>query len=309
MQWLDKRYYSLNFFLRNTFGEKVIKIPLDAGFTCPNRDGTKGIGGCIFCSEGSGGFAYAVNADDNSVSRAICLAQDNAKFGDAKYIAYFQAYTNTYSPLDRLEKLFTQAFSIDSVCAVSIATRPDCLNNTIVEMLSHLQNRFAKSAFVELGLQTSNETTAALINRCYENAEFENACSLLKNGNINTICHIILGLPNETKADMMETVLYASAMPINGIKLQLMHVLEGTELARMYTNNEFSTLGFEEYIDIVVSCLEIIPPDVVIHRLTGDGDKRFLLAPKWSMDKKRVLNAIDAELRRRNSYQGILSGK
>lgn len=305
MMWLDKRYHSLNYFFRNTLGEKLIKICLDAGFTCPNRDGAKGYGGCIFCSEkGSGDF---VSDNGNTISEQIdagkTLLAD--KWKSKRYMAYFQAFTNTYAPASRLEEIYTQALGREDIAAVSIATRPDCINAEVVLLLKKLSKVYNKPIFVELGLQTSNSKTSRLINRCFGNAEFEEACKILKDAEINIICHIILGLQFETKADMMESVRYACRNSINGIKLQLLHVLKDTELAKMFYNGDFDTLKFEEYIDIAVCCLEIIPGNIVIHRLTGDGPGKTLISPEWSKDKKKVLNAIDAELKRRDTFQGI----
>lgn len=302
MMWFDKRFHSLNYFFKNSFGEKIIKVSLDAGFTCPNRDGTLSYGGCIFCSDkGSGDFSGNKN---HSIERQFYTVRNSMykKWPNAKYIPYFQAYTNTYAPINILKEKYYEALSLPNIVGISIATRPDCLNDETLELLATISKK--TTLFVELGLQTSKESSINLINRCYTNSVFETAVKNLKSINANIVCHCILGLPNETKQDMLNTVNFACKTGINGIKLQLLHVLQNTQLAKMYNNKQFDVLTFNEYIDIIVSCLEIIPKEVVIHRLTGDGDKNNLIAPLFSLKKFHILNAIDDELIKRNTWQG-----
>ncbi len=298
-----ERYYSLNQYLRERFGEKVYKIALDGGMTCPNRDGTIGVGGCIFCSEGgSGEFAECFQ---NNIVQQILNAKRriNGKTTAQKYIAYFQSYTNTYAPITYLENIFTTAMSDPEVVALSIGTRPDCLDDKVVELLARLNQ--IKPVWIELGLQTIHAQSAHYIRRGYELPVFEDAMTRLHQAGIEVIVHVILGLPGETKEMMLETVKYLSDQyKPEGIKLQLLHVLRGTDLAQDYRCGKFEVMSVEEYMDVLFSCIELLPRDVVIHRLTGDGPKRLLLAPLWSGDKKRVLNTIHRELVRRDILQG-----
>ena len=293
-------YYSLNQYLRETFGCKVYKLALRGGCTCPNRDGTLGTKGCIFCSAGgSGEFA----SDGESVSRMIEKAKlrVRSKTRDNKFIAYFQTFTTTYMPVEKLETLLLDAVSQDCICAVSIGTRPDCLQAEILELLDKI-NRI-KPVWVELGLQTVSDKTAEYIRRGYPLSVYDEAAENLQALGINTIAHVILGLPGESRADMLNTVRHVGATA-NGIKLQLLHILKGTDLADEYSRGTFSALNLEQYIDIVCDCIEELPEDVVIHRLTGDGDKKLLIAPLWSGDKKRVLNALNRSLCEKNIRQG-----
>lgn len=297
-----EHYYSLNRYLRETFGEKVYKLALDAGFTCPNRDGTLGERGCIFCSAGgSGDFAEGrCGSITQQLERA--RARIRSKTGAEKFIAYFQSYTNTYAPVEKLEALFLETISDPSVAALSIGTRPDCLPDEVVALLERL-NRI-KPVWVELGLQTIHEKTARYIRRGYELPVFEEAMAKLKAAGIAVIVHVILGLPGESRADMLATVDYLAERHPEGVKLQLLHVLEGTDLAEDYRAGKFRTMEMEEYFDLLMDCLERLPEDVVIHRLTGDGPKRILIAPLWTGDKKRVLNSLNRELARRKIRQG-----
>ena len=300
---MTERYYSLNRYLRETFGEKVYKLALDGGMTCPNRDGTLDTRGCIFCSAGgSGDFAEGRCA---SVSAQIeqSKARIRSKTDAAKFIAYFQSYTNTYAPTEYLENLFTQAIADPSVAALSIGTRPDCLPDEVVALLARL-NR-TKPVWVELGLQTIHEKTARSIRRGYPLPVYEDALHRLKAAGITVIVHVILGLPGESREMMLATIDYlgGSHRP-DGIKLQLLHVLEGTDLAAEYRAGKFQTMEMEEYWDILCACLERLPPDMVIHRLTGDGPKKLLLAPLWTANKKLVLNELNRQLERRNIRQG-----
>jgi len=288
-----KEYLSLNEYLKKTFGCKVYKIALDAGFTCPNRDGSAGRGGCIFCSgSGSGDFTFRGKSIEEQIEDGKRLLSKKADPSSAKYIAYFQAFTNTYAPAEKLESIFMPVIIRDDIAALSIATRPDCLPADVLHLLEKL-NRI-KPVWVELGLQTSNEETAKYINRCYENRVYDKAVKdLVSIGLPQIITHVIIGLPGESKDDVLCTVRKAVSSGSNGIKLQLLHVLKGTRLAEDYAKGLFKTLEMDEYLDIIKECLNIIPPDMVVHRLTGDGAKKDLIAPLWSADKKRVLNAMN----------------
>jgi hypothetical protein len=301
--WGEKRYYSLDYYLKTTFGEKVYKIALDGGMTCPNRDGTLGEGGCIFCSAGgSGDFAAKrQNSVTEQIDTAIAGIQ-KAKVAGNRFIAYFQSYTNTYAPLSYLEPLFTEAISHPSVVALSVATRPDCLGEEVLDLLSHLSER--KPVWVELGLQSCHEKTAEFIRRGYPLSVFEGAVEDLSRRSIPVISHVILGLPYETREDMFTTIRYLNQLPIQGVKLQLLHVLKDTDLAAYL--GSFPILSMEEYISIVIHCLELLSPQIVIHRLTGDGPKKLLLAPEWSKSKKTVMNRIHHTLKEQNTWQGRL---
>lgn len=296
------RYRSANLYFKETFGEKVYKISLDAGMTCPNRDGSKGRGGCIFCSEsGSGDFAVnSCNNINNQIEQGISLVKHKNTSG--KYIAYFQSYTNTYAPVDLLENLFTQAIKHKSIVGLSIATRPDCLGNDVLNLLEKLNQQ--KPVMVELGLQTIHKKTAEFINRCYNLSEFDTAIYNLNNIGIHTVVHVILGLPNESKKMMLETVEYTGKSGANGIKLQLLHVLKESKLADYYNKEFFKTLSMEEYISLLAECISILPKDMVVHRLTGDGAKKSLIAPLWSSNKKMVLNSINNYFNENNIIQG-----
>lgn len=283
-------YYSFNRYLRERFGCKVYKISINGGFTCPNRDGTLGTGGCIFCSAGgSGDFA---ESPELSITQQIENGKKRVrkKIKNGKYIAYFQAFTNTYAPAEILRKKFTEAIDHPDIVMLSVATRPDCLPDEVVDLLKDLNE--IKPVSVELGLQTIHEKSAEYIRRGYDLSCYDRAVSRLKAAGLNVVCHIILGLPGESKTDMLQSVDYACKSGIDGIKLQLLHVLRGTDLAKDYEAGKFEALSFEAYLDIIKSCVEIIPKDIVIHRLTGDGAKKDLIAPLWSADKKKVLNAI-----------------
>lgn len=283
-------YRSLNAYLRETFGCKVYKLALSTGCTCPNRDGTLGSRGCIFCS-GSGEFtASAALPIAEQITQAKRLVA--AKAGpDARYIAYFQDYSNTYALADQLRPLFMDAIDQDDICALSIATRPDCLPPDILALLLELRKK--KPVWVELGLQTIHASTAQYIRRGYPLSVFDNAVRRLKALDIHVIAHMILGLPGETPEMMMQTARYIGQSGADGIKLHLMHVLSGTDLAADYSTGKFETMPLDEYISVLEACLRVLPRSLVIHRMTGDGAKRSLIAPLWSADKKRVLNAIN----------------
>ena len=300
MEWSGKKFHSLNHYYRQKFSHKVIKVSLDAGFTCPNRDGKLSFDGCIFCSKkGSGDFAGDRNFDITSQFNKI---RDTlkSKWHTAKYIPYFQAYTNTYAPVDVLREKYYEALNLPDVVGLSIATRPDCLGDDVLELLEEIASKTV--LFVELGLQTADEDTAKFLNRRYDNAVFIEATKKLKNIGANVVCHIILGLPNETKEDMLNTVKFAVEQNIDGIKLHGLHVIKNTKLADFYEQGKFELLTFTQYIDIIVSVLEIIPPHIVIHRLTGDGAREDLIAPLYSIKKFHILNGIDAALK--DTYQG-----
>ena len=293
-------YYSLNQYLRDTFGEKVYKIALDGGFTCPNRDGNIGVGGCIFCAgDGSGAFAgsRALSVTEQIHNgKALVekkMGKDTGK--PRKYIAYFQNFTGTYAPVKRLQQLYEEALVPDEIVALSIATRPDCMSEEVLDLLAKLNQR--KPVWIELGLQTIHKDTADYIRRGYDLPVYESAVKQLKDRNIMVITHMILGLPKETREMMVETARYIGEAGSDGIKLQLLHVLKGTDLALDYEKGLFEVLSMEEYVRIVVECLAVLPEGMVVHRLTGDGDKKQLIAPLWSADKKRVLNRLTKEIR------------
>lgn len=302
--WLGRPYYTLDAYLKNTYGHKCYKIALDAHMTCPNRDGTLGWGGCIFCSGGGSG-EFAVSAPDIGAQLEAGLALFGDKQIGQHYIAYFQAYTNTYAPLSRLRSLYTEALEHPLICGISIATRPDCLPEPVLELLAELHRAYPdKFIWVELGLQTIHEKTALLIRRGYELPCFEKAMGDLRRLDIPVIVHLILGLPGEALPEMLETIDYLNTQRPFGVKLQLLHVLEGTDLAKLYREQRFSVLGREEYLEILISCLEHLSPDIVIHRVTGDGPKKLLLAPAWSGDKRGVLNSLHRKMRLENAFQG-----
>lgn len=288
-------YLSFNKYLKDKFGQKVYKISLDGGFTCPNRDGKAGTRGCIFCSKGgSGDFA---ESREMSITEQIESGKKKVekKIKSGKYIAYFQAFTNTYAPVETLRQKYEEAINHPDIVALSIATRPDCLGDDVLKLLDEMNK--IKPVFVELGLQTIHQKSAKYIRRGYDLSVYDKAVRDLKKIGVNVVVHVILGLPNESENDMLETVKYVCESGANGIKLQLLHVIDGTDLAKDYEKGLFKTLEFDEYVNLIVKCVKIIPKDIVIHRLTGDGAKKDLIAPLWSADKKRVLNAINKALR------------
>ena len=364
MDWNQKPYHSLDYELKRRFGRKIYKLSLDGGMTCPNRDGTLGNRGCIFCSSGgSGDFAakacpdvweqieaakarvrrkmppgssgattapesngattapgssgatIAPESRGNASTASECNASANTSpeicaATPPSYIAYFQSYTNTYAPLPRLRSLFERAVFHPDVALLSVATRPDCLPDETVSLLAGLNRR--KPVWVELGLQTVHEDTARFIRRGYGFPVFEDACRRLKAAGITVVVHVILGLPGEDRERMLETITrmadFSRAGLIDGIKLQLLHVLKGTDLADYYQNHPFPIFSMEEYIDFVIDCAELLPPELVIHRLTGDGPKSLLVAPSWSGNKRLVLNTLARRFKERNTWQGRLSG-
>lgn len=302
MRWENKRFNALGPYLKNMFQTKVIKLSLDGGFTCPNRDGTLSNEGCIYCSPlGSGDFAANKTLDiDTQLKQQISLLKN--KWPQGSYIAYFQNFTNTYGSIDLLKELYLEALSHPKVIGLAIATRPDCLSDEVIDLLSMLNKK--TFLWVELGLQTIHQSTADLINRQYPLSTFEEALDRLNQHQIKTVAHLIFGLPFETKIDMLDSVGYISSHNLFGIKLHLLHVLKHTKLANMYDKGMFSTLDKETYINLIVDALEILPPEITIHRLTGDAPWKTLIAPKWSTDKRGILNGIDAKLKRRDSWQG-----
>ena len=305
IDWNGKPYHSLDYELKRIFGKKVYKIALDGGMTCPNRDGTLGTGGCIFCSAGgSGDFAEKRTASLREQADLAKARVSRKIFGDsASYIAYFQSYTNTYAPLSFLEQLFSEAIALPEICALSIGTRPDCLPEETVALLARLNKE--KPVWVELGLQTIHEGTAKLIRRGYTLPVFEDAYRRLKAAGLTVIIHVILGLPEESREQMLETVRYLGIMHVDGIKLQLLHVLKGTDLARLYRSGALHTMELQEYLELIGDCLKVLPPETVIHRISGDGPKSLLVAPEWSGNKRLVLNSIARYLKEENIYQGM----
>ncbi len=284
---------TLNNYLKDTFGEKVYKLSVNINCTCPNRDGTLDTRGCIFCHSGSSHFAEFGSNIDEQLDRAKLRLKD--KTDAKKFIAYFGSYTNTYAPIEYLRAVFTAAIIRDDIVAVSIGTRPDCLSSDVLDLLTELNQ--IKPIWIELGLQTSKPSSVEYIRRCYDNSVFENAVYELKKRGITVITHIIIGLPNETVDDMTDSVDFAVKCGTDGIKLQLLHILEGTDLFSDYQKGIVKVLELDEYVNILVECIRHIPKQVVIHRLTGDAPKQYLAAPLWSGDKKRVLNTINKRLR------------
>ena len=307
MYWGDKPYNSLNYHLKNKFKKKIAKISIDAGFTCPNRDGTKSFKGCIFCSKkGSGDFTQDKFL---SIKNQIEISKKNIslKWKNADYIVYFQAYTNTYANVDILKKIYYDALKVNNICGIAIATRPDCLSYEILELLSELNKK--TYLWIELGFQTSNEKTAKFINRCYSNNIFNNAIIELKKRNIEIVVHTIFGLPYETHNDMINTIKYVTSLDINGLKIQSLYIVSDSNLYNYYLKNRFKIMEKDEYINLIIKSLEIIPQNIVIHRLTGDANKKNLIEPLWSLNKKDILNTIHKRMIEQNSFQGKLFTK
>lgn len=297
------RYYSLSEYLKNKYGEKYIKLSLDAGLSCPNRDGRLSTGGCIFCSQsGSGDFAEGGAELNSQIERAKLRVQHKAK--SDKFIAYFQSFTGTYAPASRLRELYLPVACRDDIAILSIATRPDCLDDSVLEVLSELREK--KPLWIELGLQTSNDRTAEFINRCYPTECYDLAVSRLHSIGAEVITHLIVGLPGESAFDMRESVRHIASVGTDGVKLQLLHIIKGTRLCELYERGEVKALSLEEYAELICMLLENLPPQVVVHRLTGDGSRDSLAAPLWSLDKKRVLNYLNSEMKKRAVIQGKL---
>ena len=299
----NKRYLTLDYFYKNKFGKKVAKISLNGNFTCPNKDGSKSIGGCIYCSpSGSGDYAGDKNKDIITQFNDIKKIMDN-KWKDALYIGYFQANSNTYADVEKLKQLYESILSQDNVIGLSIATRCDCLPEDVLDYLEDLNKRCYLT--VELGLQTIHEKTSKLINRGHTLKEFEEGLKKLRERNIDVVVHIINGLPNETEEMMIETAKYLNKLDIQGIKIHMLHIVKNTNLALSYKISPFKILTRNEYVDIVIKQLEILNDNIVIHRLTGDPNPDELIEPLWTIKKIDVLNEIDKEMAKRNTYQGI----
>nr|WP_309099605.1 TIGR01212 family radical SAM protein [Fredinandcohnia onubensis] len=303
----NKRYHTWNYHLRNTFGHKVFKVALDGGFDCPNRDGTVAHGGCTFCSvSGSGDFA-GNRAEDILTQFHTIKDKMHEKWKDGKYMAYFQAFTNTHAPVEILRERFEPVLSQEGVVGISIATRPDCLPDDVVEYLAELNER--TYLWVELGLQTVHEKTAQLINRAHDFQCYVEGVNKLRKHNIRICSHIINGLPQETPVMMMETAREVAKLDVQGIKIHLLHLLKGTPMVKQYEKGLLEFLSFDDYVQLVCDQLEILPPEMIVHRITGDGPIDLMVGPMWSVNKWEVLNTIDAELKRRDSYQGKLYEK
>lgn len=296
-----KRYFTLNHMLRQRFGCKVMKISLNAGFTCPNIDGSLGFGGCSYCSGGSGAFA---SSPEKTITEQYYEGRERLmkKWGTGLYIPYFQAHSNTYGPVGKIRSVMEEAAALPDVCGIAVSTRPDCISEEAADYLGSLSERLYLT--VELGLQTVHDGTARRINRCHTYEDFLKGYELLRSRGINVCVHVINGLPGETAGMMLETARRLSYLDIHGIKFHLLHILKGTRMAEEYLAGEFELLTLEEYVDIVCSQIELLPDSICIERLTGDGAAGELIAPLWSRNKKAVINEIDKELRRRDSHQG-----
>lgn len=290
----EQRFHSISTWLKREFGEKTIKLAIDGGFTCPNRDGSKGYGGCLFCSDNGAG-EFASNIEDQ-----IKLYAD--KWPHAKYLGYFQNHTNTYAPVDELREKYEAILANPKIEGLVIGTRPDCLSEGILDLLGEINK--THFLWVELGLQTMHEETAQLINRCYDLSVFEEAMAGLRSRGIKTVVHLILGLPGETREMMLDSVRYVANQPeLFGMKLHLLNVVKGSRMAVDYSDYQpFASI--EEYVNLVVECLELIPPQVTIHRLTGDAPRSILITPPWSFNKRTILNGINDQLRIRDTWQG-----
>ena len=302
----NKRYHTLNYYLKNRFHEKVYKVSLNAGFTCPNIDGTKGYGGCIYCSKtGSGEFGGNINDDLITQFNKVKEVMDKKWHG--KYIAYFQARSNTYAPVNILKERYETVLKLDNVIGLFIATRCDCITDECLDYLTSLNKRTYLT--IELGLQTIHESTSKLINRGHTLKEFTDTVKRLRERNIDVVVHIINGLPYETKEMMLETVKFVNSLDIQGIKIHMLNIIKDTPLETLYNKEHFHVLTKEEYIDIVISELELLDSKIVIHRITADPDPKTLIEPTWLLKKTVLLNDIDKEMKRRNTYQGIKTEK
>lgn len=302
MRWDEKRYYSLDYYLKQTYGEKLYKIALDGGMTCPNRDGTLGARGCIFCSAGGSGDFAGDRRTSITEQIEAGKAQSIRKHNGSSYIAYFQAYTNTYAPVSYLRSVFTEAINHPDIRILSIATRPDCLNDDVLALLAELNKK--KPVWVELGLQTIHEETAQFIRRGYKLPVFKDALRKLRKIGITVIVHTILCLPGESREMMLDTIRYLNTQDIQGIKLQLLHILKHTDLADYYEKHPFHLPSREEYYELLGMCICNLRPDIVIHRLTGDGPRKLLVAPLWTGNKRQVLNGMQRYFKEQNIWQG-----
>lgn len=302
--WGDKRYHTWNYHLRSMFGEKVFKVPLDAGFSCPNRDGKIATGGCTFCSaRGSGDFAGS-RRDDLVTQFNEVKERMHQKWPDARYLGYFQAYTNTYAPVEELREMYEVILEQEGNVGLAIATRPDCLEDDVVEYLAELNER--TYLWVELGLQTVHDKTGELINRAHDYKCYVEGVEKLRKHNIRVCTHIIYGLPQETDEMMLETAREVSKLDIQGLKIHLLHLMKKTPMVKQYEQGLLQFLEKDQYVDLVVRTLEMMPPELIIHRVTGDAPANLLIGPMWSLKKWDVLNSIDRELRERNTWQGKL---
>lgn len=298
--WNDKRYHTLDYELKKIFGEKTIKLSIDGNFTCPNRDGTIGYNGCIFCSErGSGDFTKRGKTIESQIVEQKQFM--SKKWKSNTYIAYFQNYTNTYDTVDNLRKKFYEALSCENIKGLAIATRPDCISEEVADLLEELNNK--TFLWVELGLQTIHEESAKFIRRGYSLGQFDRALDMLNKRNIKTVVHLIMGLPGESRDQMLDSVKYISSLNIWGTKIHMLHILKGTDLGAYYKKNPFKVMSEEEYVNLVCDALELLKKDIVIHRLTGDGKKSDLIEPRWTLNKLKVLSHIDKTLKIRESFQ------
>ena len=298
----NKRYHTYNYYLKNKYHQKVAKVALNADFTCPNRDGTKGYGGCIFCSS-SGSGDYAGNVHDHLEKQFQTISQVmKRKWPECAYIAYFQANTNTYGPLDKIKKMIAPFLNKEDVKGIALATRPDCLPDEVLDLLEEINEKFY--VWVELGLQTVNDDIALKINRGYKLKVFEEAIEKLKKRNIDFVVHSILGLPGENKTGMLKTIDYIAHSGARGIKFHLLHLMKDTPMVKLYDNGELKFLSQEDYIDLICKGIAMLPQDMVVHRLTGDAPRNLLIGPMWSLKKWEILNAIDKALEENDIYQG-----
>lgn len=307
MKWNDKRYNNLNYNLKQKFNCKIIKLSIDGGFTCPNRDGTLSSNGCIFCSElGSGDFSGCKDRNASihkQMKHQILLLKE--KWPKAKYIAYFQNFTNTYDHVDNLREVFYEALSFQDVVGIAIATRSDCLGDDVLNLLDEINKK--TYLWIEIGLQSYSDKTNRLIRRGYDNSLLESSLSKLKSLNIETVLHLIAGLPYENDEDFIKSIKYVNKLKPAGIKIHLLHILKNTQLYDLYKEKPFHIYEFEEYLNLICNSIEILDSEIVIHRLTGDGPKELLFEPRWTLDKRRTLNGINKELTIRNTHQGIYS--
>ncbi|MFC1726472.1 TIGR01212 family radical SAM protein [candidate division KSB1 bacterium] len=296
------RYYSLNNYFKETFGERVHRIPVDAGFSCPNRDGTKGTGGCIYCDELGSGAGFIKREEEVVEQVGSGIENINKRFNVNKYLVYFQSFTNTYGPLSKLEKLYKSVIDIENVIGISVGTRPDCVDEDVIGILSEIAK--TKMVWIEYGLQSTHDKTLELINRGHSYSDFLKAVEITKNKGIKILAHIIVGLPGETREDMMSTSRETARLKLDGLKIHSLYIVKGTELEKMYNQKKFKLLTEDEYIQIAADILEILPPNMVIHRLVGECDRERLVAPDWSLKKNQILNGINSELKRRGTKQG-----
>lgn len=297
-----KRYHTQDYYLKKIFGQKVFKVPVNGGFTCPNRDGTKGVGGCTYCSEkGSGDFAGDATVSIEEQFHQI-KAKLHTKWPDAAYIVYFQAFTNTYGSIQRVRRMLESAAALEGVVGLSVSTRPDCIDEEMADLLKEFADRVYLE--VELGLQSIHPQTILRINRCHSLEEFEQGYRLLEERGIFTCIHIINGLPGESREMMLDTARYVGSLHPHSVKIHMLHLIKGSRMTAEWQQSPFPLLELEEYVAMVCDQLELLPPDTVIQRVTGDGDRTSLVAPLWTMKKLVVINNIDKELLRRNSFQG-----